>query len=191
MVAGRYELKPGTSWLAATPAVVRYLWTTGQEYAKRDGGEFQSFGFVLGASHPAYEALGERLPTVRNPYAWYLRVPDLRGFLEHIRPTLEQRLAESMAANHSRVIRISMYRTGLQLSIDLGRITAIETWKPSPNEDGDAAFPGLTFLQLLFGYRSFEELNHAFADCWCDSEEVRVLLKILFPKKLSHVYPIA
>jgi len=34
-------------------------------------------------------------------------------------------------------------------------------------------------------------LQYTFADCWCDSEEVRALINILFPKKLSNVYPIA
>ena len=191
MVAGRFELKPGVSWLEATPAVVRYLWAKGQEYARRDGCEFSSFGFVLGAAHPAYEALGNRLPTIRDPYAWYLRVPDLRGFLEHIQPVLEMRLAESIASNHSREFRISFYRTGLRLVIERGKIITIEPWKPAPKDEGEAAFPGLTFLQLLFGYRSAEELNHAFADCWWNSEEVRALLNSLFPKKLSTVYPIA
>jgi hypothetical protein len=191
MTAAMYELKSGVSWLEVTPSVVRYLWATGQEYAKRDGDEFNSFGFLLGASHPAYEVLGNRLPTIRDPYAWYLRLPDLRGFLHHIKPVLEKRLAESIAVGHSREIRLSLYRTGVRIMIERGKLTAIESWKPAPKEEGDAAFPGLTFLQLLFGYRSYSELEYTFADCWCDSEDVRVLLNILFPKKLSNIYPIA
>jgi hypothetical protein len=191
MVAGRYELKPGVSWLAVTPSLVRYLWAKGQEYLKRDGGELNAFGFMLGADHPAYEALGHRLSILRAPYAWYLRVPDLRGFLDHIKPILEKRLAESIASSHSQEVRISFYRSGLRMMIEHGKIITIESWKPAANDEGDAAFPGLTFLQLLFGYRSLEDLDYAFADCGCDSEEVRVLLKILFPKKLSNVYPIA
>jgi hypothetical protein len=191
MVASRYELKQGVSWLAVTPSVVRFLWSKGQEYAERDGGKCNSFGFVLGASHPAYEALGNRLPSISAPYAWYLRVPDLRGFLEHIKPVLEKRLTESIAANHSRDMRISLYRTGLQVVIEHGKLIAIESWRPAPKAEGDAAFPGLTFLQMLFGYRSFDELKYAFADCGGDSEEVSALLNILFPKKLSNVYPIA
>ena len=189
--ASRYELKPGVSWLEATPSVVRYLWAKGQEYAARDGLTFNSFGFVLGSAHPAYEASGKRLPTVHDPYAWYLRVPDLRGFLEHIRPVLEKRLADSIASGHSREIYLSFYRTGLRIVLEHGTITAIEPWKPSPREEGNVAFPDLTFLQLLFGYRSFNELEYTFADCWCFSEEVRALINILFPKKLSNVYPIA
>jgi Acetyltransferase (GNAT) domain len=189
--AVRYELKPGVSWLEVTPSVVRYLWSEGQEYATRDGNEFNAFGFLLGASHPAYDALGRRLPTIRDPYAWYLRVPDLYGFLNHIKPVLEKRLAQSIAAGHSREIHISFYRTGLQIRIEHGTITSIESWKPSPEKEGDIAFPDLTFLQLLFGYRSFKELEYTFADCWCDFDDVRILLNILFPKKLSNVYPIA
>ncbi len=191
LVATRYEVKPGVSWLEVTPSVVRYLWAKGQEYAKRDKGEFNSFGFLLGAAHPAYEALGKRLPTIRDPYAWYLRVPDLFGFLDHIKPVLEKRLAGSIAVGHSREIRMSFYRTGLRMRIEHGKIIAIESWKPTPKEEGEVAFPDLTFLQLLFGYRSFEELEYTFADCWCDAEDVRPLLHILFPKKLSAVYPIS
>ena len=186
-----YELKPGVSWLAVSPAVVRHLWAKGQEYAKRDGKTCTSFGFMLGIQHPVYEALGRELPSVYAPYAWYLRVPDLAGFINHIKPVLEQRIASSIAAGHSREIKISFYRSGLRLALEQGRLATIEAWKPTPEDEGITAFPDRTFLQLLFGYRSFEELKHAFADCWCDCEEVRALIEILFPKKLSDVFPVA
>jgi len=186
-----YEIKAGVSWLDVTPGVVRYLWNKGREYAKRDGKDCSSFGFMLGAKHPVYEALGNGLPSVREPYAYYLRVPDLAGFLNHIRPALEKRLAESIAHGHSREIKISFYRDGLRMVLEKGRITAIEHWMPSLKEEGDIVFPDLTFLQALFGYRSYDELHAAFADCWCDHEEVRVLFNILFSKKLSDVFPLA
>ena len=186
-----YELKPGVSWLDVTPGVVRYLWNKGQEYGKRVGKPCTSFGFALGAEHPAYEALGRNLPTVHAPYAWYLRVPDLPGFVNHIKPALEKRLAESIAVGHSREIKISFYRSGLRLVIEKGKLSTIESWNPTPEDGGMIAFPGLTFLQVLFGYRSYGELHHSFADCWCDSEEVRALINILFPKKISNVLPIS
>lgn len=186
-----YELKPGVSWLDVSPSVVRYLWNTGQEYAKRDGKSCTSFGFVLGAEHPAYEALGRNLPSVHAPYAWYLRVPDLPGFLSQVKTALEKRLAESIAVGHSREIKISFYRNGLRLVMEKGTLTTIESWKPTPEDGGVIAFPGLTFLQVLFGYRSYDELHQSFADCWCDSEEVRALINILFPKKISNVLPVS
>jgi hypothetical protein len=186
-----YELEPGVSWLDVTPSVVRYLWNTGQKYAQRDGKTCASFCLLLGAQHPAYDVLGKNLPSVVEPYAWYLRVPDLPGFLNHIKPALEKRLAESIAVGHSREIKISFYRDGLRLGIEKGKITKIESWKPSPEDGGMIAFPGLTFLQVLFGYRSYDELHQSFADCWCDGEDLRALINILFPKKLSDVLPIS
>lgn len=186
-----YELKPGVSWLAVTPGVVRHAWNKGQEYAKRDGKICNSFGFLLGAQHPVYQALGRDLPAVHEPYAYYLRVPDLVGFLNHIKPALEKRIAESIAAGHSREIKISFYRDGLRLLLENGKLTMIESWKPSPEAEGDAGFPGLTFTQLLFGYRSFDELEQSFADCWCTREEIRALINVIFPKKLSDVFPVA
>jgi len=186
-----YELKPGVSWLAVTPSVVRYLWNKGQEYAQRDGKTCTSFGFMLGAQHPAYETLGRYLPSVINPYAYYLRVADLAGFVGHIKPALEKRIAESIAVGHSREIKISFYRDGLRLLIEKGNLTAIESWKPSPEDGGNAAFPERTFLQILFGYRSLDELRQSFPDCWYDNEETRALINILFPKKLSDVFPVA
>ncbi len=186
-----YELKPGVSWLAVTPSVVRYLWNQGQEYARGEGKPCAAFAFQLGAQHPVYEVLGNNLPISIKPYAWYLRVPDLPGFLHHIKPALEKRLAESIAVGHSREIKISFYRDGLRLVLEKGRLAAFEPWKPTPADGGALAFPDLTFLQLLFGYRSYDELHHSFADCWCDSEEVRALINILFPKRVSDVFPIS
>jgi len=54
--------------------------------------------------------------------------------------------------------------------------------------EGDAAFLDLTFLQLLFGYRSLEELQHAYPDCLANTDDARALLPVLFPRKASHVW---
>jgi GNAT acetyltransferase-like protein len=187
-----YELKPGVSWLDVTPAVVRYLWKTGADYAARDGRGSSAFTFALGEAHPVYEAFRGGLPWIRKSYAWYLRVPDLPGFLRHIAPALENRLAASIAVGYSGEKRISFYRDGLRLAFEQGKLTVVEAWKPGPKEEeGDAAFPGLTFLQLLFGYRSLDELRDSFADCWCDSDETRALLEALFPRKSSQVLPVS
>lgn len=92
---------------------------------------------------------------------------------------------------HSREIKISFYRGDLRLVIENGRLTSMERWEPTPEDGGVIAFPDRTFLQVLFGYRSFNELEYTFADCWCGSEAVRALINILFPRKSSDVFPIA
>ena len=99
--------------------------------------------------------IGNRLPTVHDPYAWYLRVPDLMAFLNHIKPVLEKRLANSIAAGHSCKLYISFYRTGLEIVMERGMITAIEPWKPSPSKEGNAGFPASYFFTTTFGYRKF------------------------------------
>jgi GNAT superfamily N-acetyltransferase len=188
--AFHFELMPDFSWLEAAPFVARYLWKTGQEYATTEVQPCETFGFYLGAQHPAYEALGELTPTVRPPYGWYIRVPDLVGFLHHIKPVLEKRLAESVACGHSGEYLIGMYPKGIKLILERGRIASIEPWKPDHADHGNAGFPALTFLQILFGYRSYEELMHAFPDCWWDNDGTRVVINALFPKKNSNVYGI-
>jgi len=56
---------------------------------------------------------------------------------------------------------------------------------------GNAGFPRGTFLQLLFGYHSLEELRHAYAECWLAGDEVREVLTGLFPKQGSDTWPVA
>lgn len=195
MLAARlYEVKPGISWAAVTPSVIRFVFAAGRALAARDGkeAEFSSFGLWFGPDHPVYHIVPDRLPRDRKSYAWYIRVPDLPVFLRHIQPVLEQRLAGSSLAGHSGELKITFYRSGLKLLFEQGRITEISSWKPEPlGHSGDAAFPELTFLQLLFGYRNLEELNYAFADCWWDNDTAYALLTTLFPKQISSVWPVS
>jgi len=185
--AFHYELARGNSWLEITPYVIRYLWETGQEYGKKENRPCTTYSSLLGVEHPAYETLGDSVVTGGQPYAWYVRVPDLVGFLDHIKPALEKRLAASIACGHSGEYLIGMYPKGVRLILENGRIT-VEPWQPEHADHGNAAFPMLTFLQILFGYRSFEELKYAFPDCWWSDESTRLLVNILFPKKNSSLY---
>jgi hypothetical protein len=185
-----YELRPGVSWLAVTPSVVRYLWRIGEAVSAQAGkGGLNAFVFELGTEHPVYRAFERRLPSIRPPYAWYVRVPDLPGFVRHIAPVLESRLAASVVPGHTGELWLSFYRDGLRLGFRDGRLTCAESWQPDSDHKGNAAFPGLTFLQLLFGYRSLAELKDAFADCRAGGDEAPVLLDALFPKQPSAVWP--
>ena len=193
LAATVYEINPGLSWEAITHPVIRYLQVTGEALPAEHGDEaWESFGFWLGLEHPVYQVLRERLPRVRSPYAWYLRVADLPGFLRHITPVLEERLQGSPLAGHTGELKITFYRNGLRLVFEQGRLVEVQAWQPAPmGHSGEAAFPELTFLQLLFGYRSLDELKHAFPDCWTSSETVHALLESLFPKQPSNVWPIS
>ncbi len=182
-----YEVRAGVPVLAVTPSLLRYLDKVGASYAQRDGEEFARLVFILGERHPVYDTIPDRLPKLGLPYAWYIRVPDLPAFVGRIAPALERRLAASAQAGYTGDLTLSFYRTGLRLRLDKGRLT-VEAWTPERVEAGDAAFPDLTFLQLLFGFRSLDELRHAFPDCSASTDPAQVLLPILFPKQPSDVW---
>lgn len=194
MVAYVYEVLQGQPYLPITNCVIRYLRATGEAIAKTQGGNSvcDSFGFWLGSEHPVYEVLSDRLPRQRKPYAWFVRVADLPGFLKHIRPVLENRLDKSPMAGYDGEIKISFYRTGLRLVFETGGLKTIETWQPTPvGHAGDAGFPNLTFLQLLFGYHSLEELANFLPDVYIHKQEAEPLLNSLFPKQASDIWAIS
>ncbi len=191
LAANQFELKPGVSWGQVTPSVARYLFDTAKILANQAENpiDVDGFAFWLGREHPVYQVLHDSLPRVRQPYAWYLRVPDLVGFLRLVSPVLEKNLAASSYQGHTREIKLTFYTQGILLSIENGLLAKIEPYSPSPvGHAGDAAFPGLTFLQLLFGYRSLEELCFAFADCWYETDEIFGLLNALFPKRPCNLW---
>ena len=183
-----YELNPGVSYLQVTPAVLRWLWALGQTRGNEKN-HCQILSIRLGSQHPAYCALNPNLSTALRPYAYYMRVADLGGFLAMIRPVLEQRLAESACAGHSGEYKIGFYKHGLRLVLENGKISVIEPvnlyW-----EKYQAHFPDLTFLQLLFQYRSMEELRGQYADLTA-AWELQVLLDAMFPKAASNVWALS
>jgi hypothetical protein len=146
--------------------------------------------FLLGQDHPVYRALDRDLVVpARRPYAWYVRVPNLAALARHVAPVLERRLAESPLAGTSQRLEISFYRGRLALRFERGRLAGAEEWhnrqgmRPGETGGAGAGMPREQFLQLVFGYRSFEELRDWHPDVLAEDEEG--LLEVLFPKQLS------
>jgi hypothetical protein len=186
-----YELVAGASWTAVTPSVLHYLRVTGEAYAFRPGTRpFDGVVFLFEQKHPVYEAVATRLPRVREPYAWYLRVSDLPAFLRRVTPVLEARLAACHLTGYSGTFRLNFYRDGLILEFAGGRLVSVTPWPEANEDESSASFPDRTFLQCLFGYRALAELEHAFADALVASDEARLLLNTLFPKRASLVRPV-
>jgi GNAT superfamily N-acetyltransferase len=187
-----YELKSGISWAAVTPAVIRYLKEKGEAYAAQDKTkQWDTCNFQLGPEHPALDVAQKYLPESIAPYAWYIRVPDLPDFIEHISPVLNRRLAESAHAAYQGELLLDFYRTGVKLMFEQGTLSGVESWQPSTEERGDLAFPPLSFLHLLCGHRSFEELEAFYPDCYRRNKpEAPALINVLFPKWDSAVFAI-
>ncbi|MBN1220032.1 MAG: GNAT family N-acetyltransferase [Anaerolineae bacterium] len=184
----------GVSLRVVLPGVTRKLKAHGEAYlanhqdSKDQEQKLAAIQFHLGADHPAYQAFDAKLGPLQKPYGWYIRVPDVPGFIQHVTPALEKRLANSVMSGYSGELKITFYRGGLRLVFDGGRLTQAEDWasQDSRKDGGGAGFPPLIFLKLLFGYRSLAELRDAFPDCWAN-EESTLLLNALFPKQPSWV----
>ena len=187
-----YELLPGVSWNDVTPAVLRYVARTAEEYAKLSNGpEFGAYYLNLGFAHPVYEAIPSLLPRKPEPYTFFMRVPHLPAFLRHVAPALDRRLAGSPAAGYTGDLKLNFYRSAYRVTFEKGTLVDAAAYQQEHQEDGDAFFPDLTFLHLLFGYRSLDEVEYMFPDCWVREDRHRLLLNSLFPKGDSFVIPIS
>lgn len=189
-----YEVTPGQDWLEITNSALRGLAGLGEEILKEKKLErpLDQVYFNLGTQHPVYQVIPHRLPEFVEPYAWYIRVPDLPAFLRHIAPALEARLAASYRPGYNGDLMLNFYRRGVRLVFEQGKLTTVETWQPSTEHEGHIAFPDNTFTQMLFGYRSLDELEAAFPDCWVNREtpDHGVLARILFPKQPSYLWAV-
>lgn len=180
----------GVNVQAIMPLVLRALALQGASMPTRDAGQepFSRIMFMLGRSHPVYDALGRELANViEPPYAWYVRVAHLSDFIRHIAPALERRLAHSIVAGYTGELTFDFYRGGLRIVFERGKLTEAADWQcPIWNARPDGRFPPLVFLQLLFGYKSLDELRAAFPDVRVN-DNAEVLVKALFPSRPSWV----
>ena len=192
-----FELAAGESWLAVAPSVLRALKAIGEGYgaagtilhAESKPGPCHRLMFDWAVEHPLQTAFPRLVRFGDAPYAWYLRVSDLPAFLLRIAPTLEARLAASVAAGHTGSLTLGFYRGGVELTFAGGRLTDVSRWHGEWFA-ADARFPDLTFLHLLFGHRSLEEVRFVFPDAGARTDAAKALLPALFPKRPSLVWPV-
>ena len=203
VVVLQFEVLPGVSWREAWLAALGPLFEAGDALAaQRPSERCTALSFwLLGREHPLYRVFN--FQDWDDHYALYARVPDVVGFLRTVTPALERRLAASVCAGHSGTLTLGFYRSGVRLVLERGKVTALASWQPDiavrglefgrPSADVRrplAMFPDLTFLQLLFGFRSLRELEAAFPDCIVRTNDARALLDALFPKTPSDVWPL-
>ena len=68
-----------------------------------------------------------------------------------------------------------------------GRLELAENYRPLHEVEDTAAFPEYTFLELLFGRRSFADLRYAHPDCW-GRNELYDLFDTLFPCRPTDLF---
>jgi predicted acetyltransferase len=186
-ISREFAVLPGHSLRMVAEFFLRHVKTEADELSKTLPEPMNRISFNYGAEHPLYTALGNQLERQNNPYAWYIRVPDLPAFIRHIAPALEKRLAGSVMDGYSGTLKINSYRSHLAITFNKGKITEVGTFTPDRLQGGDVLFPDLTFLHLLFGHQTVDELNQIYPDCYAHNERTKVLLNVLFPKQPSQV----
>jgi predicted N-acetyltransferase YhbS len=116
-----------------------------------------------------------------RPYAWYVKIPSIKRFLETIKPIIEQRVEQSEFRRLTDSIRISWYHEGIELIFKKGKINAIKEVPRSEIKDMDINVPFPVIYQLLLGYRSFDELHHIYSDAGGNAIKLPII-RVVFPK---------
>lgn len=190
-----YEILPEFSWLELTPCVMRELVRQVETMVIDPKDHFSKLGWFLQSNHPLFQLFSGHTAPLFEGYAWYIRVPDVPAFLLLIAPILEKRLAGSNLHDYSDTLRLNFYDSGIEMTFDNGKLISALPWLATAGDYGqsgfgNAIFPPLTFLKLLFGYRSRAEVQAMFPDCIMDSDKTTALIDILFPKQTSNILPI-
>lgn len=186
-----YTLLPGHSYARATPGVMRYLKAFGEAARARNPKErFDWIQWYLGESHPVYDLCGGLAPNRIPIGAWYIRVGDIPEFLRRIAPALERRLHVSPLSGHTGTLRINGFVWNAELTFENGRLAGIISCRPGHEGAGQVRFPDLTFLHVLMGRRTLEEVAYLYPDCGGDELGV-ALVNALFPKRPSFVLPVS
>jgi len=191
-----FELRPGVAWAQATPAVARALVALAEQREHSGAPRIDRFSWDWLGEHPSFAAVPalfghpETLGTPFRRAAWYVRIPDRTRFLRHIAPALQQRLAASACAGFTGALRLSFYRLGgVRLDVDRGHVT-VSPWAPEDIHDGDGRFADDTFVHLLLGHRSLDELEDQYPFRVGVSHLARAVLDALFPRRPSYLLPV-
>ncbi len=164
------------------PPVLRFLKTKVQEHK-----------CPLKICPPSKPSLMPRLEglagaKLRDTYAWYIRIPSIRKFLETITPVLEKRLSNSEFQGMTDTLKLSCYREGFELVFREGRLTDITKLAIHKLQQMEVRLPPLVINQLLMGYRTITELQEIYSDVLCYSTK-QALVEVLFPKIRASITP--
>lgn len=188
---GLLALQPGTNVASIAPSLLRAMKRIGDDVpAKNPDVTLRKLVLKLGRGHPFRSALREAwFPQATNPYAWYVRIPDIPEFLRRIAPVLERRLEASSIAGFEGEFTLTFYRGGIRLKFSDGKLAEVDDHTFGQHDSANAGVPRLTFHQLLLGYRSLNDLEETNPDVWV-ADDHRALVDALFPKSPSNVYDI-
>lgn len=159
-----------------------------KQYASEKDSHLSYMVFDSGI-HPTVSTLVRKSPggiTNRPTYAWYIRAASVAHLIQKIAPVLERRLQGSGAHHYTGQVKFAFHdKTGLLMNFEGGKlIDASDIEQDFRGADG--AFPWHSFLNLVLGHHTLDDLRAVFPDAYAN-KTAAVLLEILFPRKQAWV----
>ena len=189
-----YVLDRKASYLDTIDDVLRYMKSFAENYYadhEKDAPNLLGFDDNM---PPVFNRMVTKMGhsrTYETLYAWYLRVPDLPKLIKTIAPVLEKRLEDSDVNGYTGNLSVhSFSKTATTIKFENGCITDVTEDVLHPEWKADAAFPNHTFLNVLFGHRSPDELVRTLPEVFVN-RKATVLFDALFPLHPSSILPIA
>jgi GNAT superfamily N-acetyltransferase len=118
-------------------------------------------------------------------YQWQIHVVDAARLLRQLSPALERRLADSPFANLTQTVFINLYRSGVELHFEAGKLKAVKA--VSRPVRGDINIPPNLLAPLVLGYHSREELSAFYPDLGIYGQSGS-LVDALFPKMAAFLH---
>jgi hypothetical protein len=191
-------IRVGTCIEKAVPSMLRGILkfvkedSSAEDFARKTHFEWwPSMGPAFMESLPP--AIVSPVQSLPHEYTKYVRVSNLANFVTALIPALNGRLERSLRwSSYTGSIKVSNYSTkypGFELSIDRGKVTKVSQFAKGGQslDENIGYFPGKTFLQVLFGRRSIQELHHILPDVSMNDNTLE-LLSTLFPKSKTRSY---
>lgn len=187
-----FVLKHGVSYLDATPAVMEFLAREGDKQMGVEGGcKHITMPYDVNTQEVLYDCMS------RTHYAnkRQCRLTDAALFIKKIAPVLEKRIEESPIYGYTKKVGLQLFGHDKDLYIIFDKGKIVETlWEKANfvSNSLDIQMPYEKFIRLLFGVDMIDELRHEHREVNTHngerlSNEMRLLLKVLFPKKLSYI----
>ena len=122
---------------------------------------------------------------INTPYAWQIKPLDLFGLMQKMKPAFENRLAESQFKGLTKTLAFNFFKFVVKMEIKEGEIKNIE--KYYGEESRTLGFNPYAFIQLITGYKDWQELATSYSDFWV-RDGLDDLVDVLFPKGSGYIH---
>ena len=187
-----YVLKPDVSHLEVTPAVMEFLAMEGDRQMNEHGGCKK---IVMPYDVNTREILMDCLQGVVYVNKQSCKLIDIPGYIKKIAPILERRIAASPICGYTNVVGIQLFghKQGLTITFKNGLVEDVD-WRDVDFVKNSLAIqiPYEKFIRLIFGVECIDDMRQEHREVNSKNgerlnNEMRLLLKVMFPKKLSYV----